>query len=126
MRNESRFLSNALVYLVDETNEKTEVSLRDLSVHGLSIKTDNYVSIEPNSSYVVAIIPEKETQVEKFELKIESKWIKLNKSKMESGFSVLVSFDESEFKEYLEYLAQKGKLAPPPGDSDSSSDDTEN
>ena len=119
MRNESRFLSNALVYVIDESQNKTEASLRDLSEHGLSIRSDNFINIEPNSSYVIAVIPEDNTKVGKFELEIESKWVKLNKLKMESGFSVLVSFNEREFKDYLEYLNQKGELDTPPSDNGS-------
>ena len=118
MRDELRFLSNALVYVVDETKKETQASLRDLSKSGLSIQSENYIDIEPNSSYVIAIIPEKETNIEKFQLEIETRWIKLNKSKMESGFSVIVPFDQKEFKDYLEFLAQKGKLNNPPEDSE--------
>ena len=116
MRNESRFLSNALVYVVDKSKKETEASLRDLSEHGLSIKSEDYINIEPNSSYVVAVIPEREAQVGKFELEIESKWVKLNKLQMESGFSVVVSFDEAEFKNYLEFLNQKDRIDLPPSD----------
>ena len=120
MRNDLRFLSKAVVYLVDESEKEeknraeneVQVSLRDLSVSGLSIKSDNYIDIEPNSKYVVAIIPEKETNIEKFQLEIESRWIKLNKAQMESGFSVIVPFDQEGFREYLEYLEKKGKSAP--------------
>jgi len=114
MRNELRFLSNALVYVADESRNKTKANLRDLSQSGLSIKSDTYIDIEPNSSYVIAIIPEKETNIENFKLEIESRWIKLKKSKMESGFSVIVPFDQDGFNDYLEYLAQKNKLNPPP------------
>lgn len=110
MRNELRFMANALVYLVDKSDKSTEASLRDLSAHGLSIKSDDYMDIEPNSPYVIAIIPEKETNLEKFQLEIESRWIKLNKSRMESGFSIIVPFDQVEFNEYLEFLATRGKL----------------
>jgi len=112
MRNELRFLSNALVYMVDESEKETTASLRDVSQHGLSIKSDNYLEIEPNSPYVIVIVPEKETNIEKFRLDIESKWVKINKSQMESGFSVMVPFGEKEFQDYLEYLAQKNKTAP--------------
>jgi len=114
MRNELRFLSNALVYVLDETKNQTKASLRDVSQGGLSIKSDAFIDIEPNSSYVIAIIPEKETNIEKFKLEIESRWIKLKKSQMESGFSVIVPFEEKEFNEYLEYLAQKNKGKPAP------------
>ena len=110
MRNELRFLSNALVYVIDKSKKETEASLRDLSLHGLSIKSEDYINIEPNSSYVIAVIPEEETNIKKFQLEIESRWVKINKSKMESGFSVMVPFNKEEFNEYLEYLAMKGKV----------------
>ena len=107
MRNELRFVSNALVYVNDGSEKETEANLRDMSSNGLSIRSDGFIDIEPHSSYVIAIIPEKETNLEKFKLEIESRWIKVNKSRMESGFSVIVPFDEKGFKDYLEYLAQK-------------------
>ena len=110
MRNELRFLSNALVYMVDESQKETEASLRDLSIHGLSIKCEDYIDIEPNSPYVIAIVPEKETNMEKFKLEIKSRWVKVNKSQMESGFSVLVPFNEKEFNDYLEYLGNKNEV----------------
>ena len=114
MRSELRFLSNALVYVTEESQKEkeTKASLRDVSLHGLSIKSEGFIDIEPNSSYVIAIVPEEETNIDKFQLEIKSRWIKLNKHKMESGFQVLVPFDEKEFKDYLEYLAKKGKTAP--------------
>lgn len=114
MRNELRFMSKALVYMIDESEKEAEANLRDLSQHGLSIKTDNYIDIVPNSPYVVIVIPEKETNIEKFQLEIETKWIKLNKFQLESGFSVMVSFNEKEFKDYLGYLEQKNEISPLP------------
>jgi len=95
--------------MVGGAMKETEASLRDLSTHGLSIKCDGYIDIEPNSPYVIAIIPEKETNLDRFRLEIESRWVKLNKFQMESGFSVIVPFNEQGFKDYLEYLAQKNK-----------------
>jgi len=107
MRDELRFLSNALVYVIDKEEKETPASLRDVSEKGLSIKSDDYIDIEPNSPYVIAIIPEKETNIDEFKLEIESRWVKLNRNKMESGFSVIVPFDKKEFYDYLEFLAQK-------------------
>ena len=118
MRNELRFLSNALVYVVDESKNQAEASLKDLSLHGLSIESKDYINIEPNSSYVIAIIPEEETNLKKFQLEIESRWVKLNKSKMESGFSVMVPFNKDEFEDYLEYLAMKGKVQTMPDEKE--------
>ena len=114
MRNELRFLSDAIVYVVDENNNERPATLRDMSQSGLSIISETYIDIEPNSPYVIAIIPEKETNMEQFRLEIQSRWVKLKKSKMESGFQVIVPFDEKQFNDYLEYLAQKSKDEVPP------------
>ncbi|MCL2320043.1 MAG: hypothetical protein FWC45_08155 [Treponema sp.] len=110
MRNELRFLSNALVYMVDECEKETDACLHDLSEHGLSIKCDGYIDIEPKSPYVIAIVPEKETNLEKFRLEIESRWVKFNKLHTESGFSVIVPFNKKEFNEYLKYLSAKNNI----------------
>lgn len=118
MRNELRFLSNAVVYVTDDLNKKSQANLRDISQSGLSIESENHIDIEPNSSYVIAIVPEKETNIDKFMVEIESRWVRLKKSKMESGFSVIVPFEQKEFKEYLEFLAQKNKTAPSPEPSE--------
>ena len=115
MRNELRFLTNAIVYMVDNDQNRTEASLRDLSQHGLSIKSEGFIDIAPNSPYVIAIVPEEETNLDKFRLEIESRWIKMNKSSTESGFSVIVPFNEKEFGDYLEYLASKNKTDPSSG-----------
>jgi len=116
MRRESRFISNALVCVVNDPEKETVANLRDLSYHGLSIKSNGYMDIEPNSSYIIAIFPEEETNIEKFQLEIRTRWIRINKFKMESGFSVLVHFHEKIFKDYLEYLEEKYRTAaPPPG-----------
>ena len=113
MRNELRFVSNALVSMANEAKNKKPANLRDLSAHGLSIESSDYIDVEPNSSYVIAIIPEKETNIDKFMLEIRSRWVRVNKTKMEGGFSVLVPFDEKGFKEYLEYLSSKEDKKPP-------------
>jgi hypothetical protein len=116
MRSELRFLSNALVYLADDSSKEAQANLHDISGKGLRIKSEEFIDIEPNSSYVIAIIPEKETNIDKFKLEIESRWIKLNKFRMESGFSVIVPFDQKEFENYLEYLSEKAK-EPPAGNN---------
>lgn len=107
MRNELRFLTNALVYVIDDSKNESMANLRDLSKTGLSIESEKFIEIEPNSSYLIVVVPETETNLEQFKLEIESKWIKLKKSKMESGFSVILPVDKKRFDDYLEYLAQE-------------------
>ena len=117
MRSELRFLSNALVYVEDDSQKEVKAALRDVSRHGLSIKTEGFIDIEPKSPYVIAIIPEEETNIEKFKLEIESRWVKIRKSEMESGFSILVPFNKKEFQDYLKYLVKKGKIDKDPAES---------
>ena len=110
MRKDLRFVSSADVYVEGKGNNKTKAILRDVSLSGLSIQTEGYIDIEPDSPYVIAIIPEKETNLEKFQLEIQARWIKLNRTQMESGFSVIVPFNKDQFEDYLEYLAMRGKI----------------
>ena len=56
------------------------------------------------------VIPEEETGVGKFQLEIESRWVKLNRLKMESGFAIIFASCENEFNAYLGYLADKGEI----------------
>ena len=107
MRNEFRFLANAFTRLADEFENETEVSLRDISKNGLSLKSEEFLNVEPNSVYEIVVVPEKEAKLEKFKLKIESRWVKINKSIMEGGFSIVLHSDHDEFKKYLEYLEKK-------------------
>jgi hypothetical protein len=119
MRSELRFLSNALVYVTDESQKETKANLQNLSQSGLSIKSETFIDIVPNSFFIIAIIPEEETNIEKFKLEIESRCVKLKKTKMESGFSIIVPFDEKGFNDYLAYLTQKAKETEPPKIKDS-------
>ena len=124
MRSELRFLSEALVHVDDKSGDGAKGNLCNLSEYGLSLESDNYISMEPNSSCVITVIPEKETQMGKFRLEVESKWVRLHKRKMAFGFSILGSPDEKEFKEYLAYLAQKDKEDSPPEDTGRSETET--
>ena len=113
MRNELRFVSNARVYVIDDEKNETQATLCDLSRSGLAIESDAFLDIEPSSKYVIVIVPEEETNIEKIKLEIESRWVKLSKSSMKSGFSVLLPFDEEEYQEYLEFLEQRHKAENP-------------
>ena len=107
MRKAPRFLANALVYLDNKFESKNMIHLLNLSEHGLCIMSENYLGDEPNSTHLLTVVPEEESGIEEFQLQVRSRWIKLNKSRTESGFVIVVSFNEEEFKSYLEYLANK-------------------
>ena len=120
MRKEMRFGSNALVYLVDSSKKETKAHLKELGLNGLSIRSDDYIDIEPKNNYTITIVPEKESKIKQFQLDIRSRWVKLNKSKMEAGFSVKGPLSNSEFQDYLEYIAMRGKIKTFPDEEETS------
>jgi hypothetical protein len=103
MRKEYRFLSKAQIYIATD-NSEIKAELRDISIHGLSIKSVDFLNIVPNTVYKIAIIPENEAAVGKFHLEIQSRWIKMKNLTVESGFSLMTPLDEAEFEQYLQYL----------------------
>jgi len=114
MRKNSRFLSNAVVYVEDKNKNELKANLRDVSIKGLSIESDEFIDIEPNSHYKIEIVPEDNTKNYKILLEVQSRWVKLVKTKMESGFSVKAPSGKTEYKEFIENLAEKDKTAMPP------------
>ena len=110
MRKEVRFSSNAPVYIVDKSKKEMKACLRDLSLRGLSIKSEDFIDIEPNTPYEIAIIPEEDTNIVKIQLEIKSRWVRIVKTKMESGFSITIPPANTEYEDYLEHLAMRGKV----------------
>lgn len=110
MRKELRFSRKADVYLMGKYDKKDRAVLLDLSGHGLSVKWDNYIGILPGYFYTIVIIPEEEADIKEFWLEVESRWVKLNKSIILSGFSIVSAPHEEKFWHYLEYLKKKSRL----------------
>ena len=110
MRKELRFSSNAPVYLIDKSKKEVKAYLRDLSLKGLSIKSDEFIDVEPNSPYEIAIVPEDDTDIVKIQLEIKSRWVKIVKSQTESGFSITMPSANAEYEGYIEHLAMRGKV----------------
>jgi hypothetical protein len=54
------------------------------------------------------IIPEKESAIDKFELDIISRWVKMRKSGMDSGVMIVLPPGSGMVEKYIEYL--KGKI----------------
>jgi hypothetical protein len=111
MRKEIRFFANALVYVAGDSSEDGGAKLKDVSINGLSIQSKQFLDIAPNSPYLVIVVPEKEADIEKFKLEIESRWIRMNGDSVDSGFSIAVPFKGKELERYLEYLSKVNPAA---------------
>jgi hypothetical protein len=106
MRKDIRFLANALVYVAGESTADSETKLKDVSLSGLSIQSAEFLDIAPNVPYLVVVVPEKESDIAKFKLEIESRWVRMNGDSIDSGFSIVVPFKGTELGRYLEYLSR--------------------
>jgi len=107
VRRVPRYITNAFFYLVDDSGKKATAHLLTISENGLSIICDEYIGIAPNSIYEITIVPEKKTDIGNFKLIIESKWVKLNRTRNEYGFSIICAFNENDFIRYLSYLSSQ-------------------
>jgi hypothetical protein len=99
-RMEERYSTNARVRMLE-----SELLLKNISLHGGRIQGDEFIDVVPNEKYTIAIIPEQESNIDKFEVDILSKWVKIKISGTESGFILLLGSETVEG--YVEYLKKK-------------------
>ena len=99
-----------MIYLDGDFDHKNTMYLLNLSEHGAGILCEHYMGIEPNSIHILTVIPEEETNIRKFHLQVRSRWVKLNRLRVESGFSIVSHFGEEDFRCYLDYLVRKSNI----------------
>jgi hypothetical protein len=102
-KREDRYSANADVRI-----SESKLLLKNISLNGGQIHGDEFIDIIPNGKYTIMIIPEKESAIDKFELDIISRWVKMRKSGMESGFMIVLPPGSGMVEKYIEYL--KGKI----------------
>jgi hypothetical protein len=103
-----RYTSSGRVYIAEVTN--TEAVLKNLSSSGLCIQSNDFLEVVPKSRYSVDIIPEKESNIDKFNLEIESRWVRTKRRSSESGFVIVIppgTSGQEVLEQYLSYLAKK-------------------
>jgi hypothetical protein len=101
-RREERYSTNAHVRLLEN-----KLLLKNISLNGGQIQGDEFIEVIPNGQYTIAIIPEKESNIDKFEVDILSKWVKIKRDGTESGFIMVVPPGSKIVEGYIEYLKAK-------------------
>jgi hypothetical protein len=101
-RREERYPTNAQVKLLEN-----KLLLKNISLNGGQFQGDEFIEVIPNGQYTIAIIPEKESNIDKFEVDILSKWVKIRKDGTESGFIMVVPPGSKIVEGYIEYLKEK-------------------
>jgi hypothetical protein len=109
-RKDPRYVSDGQVFIAEVLD--TKAVIKNLSVSGLCVESNDFLSVVPNSKYTVDFVPEKESNIEPFKLDIESKWVRTKKEHSESGFIIVIppgTGTEDMLKQYLAFLAQHSK-----------------
>jgi hypothetical protein len=104
---DQRFETGANIIVVNIDN--AGAVLKNLSSGGLCIESDEYIGIIPNARYTVNVLPEEAARLDRFNLEIESRWVKSKKRNFESGFAIMVvpgSKEEESLIMYLGYLEE--------------------
>ncbi|GHV62969.1 hypothetical protein AGMMS49587_11450 [Spirochaetia bacterium] len=79
--------------------------LKDLSVTGCCVECTSLADIQPNTRYKMEIIPEKAANIDKFELLVETKWVRSGEYSGEVGFAITASPRGKLFQRYVDYLS---------------------
>ncbi|MDR2185891.1 MAG: PilZ domain-containing protein [Treponema sp.] len=82
-----------------------EALLRDLSVTGGCMEYTMFADVQTGTEYTLEIIPEAASNVEKFDLTIEIRWIHYEGYACSVGFNILASPKGKLFQRYVDYLA---------------------
>ena len=110
-RKEKRYPANAQVQM-----EESALLLKDVSLSGGCIQSDDFMEVIPNGNYTIMIIPEEESQLETFTVDIVSRWVRMKRTGSESGFIMIIPPGNMIVEHYIEYLKSKSQ--------DSAGDDT--
>jgi hypothetical protein len=85
--------------------------LKDLSVTGCRVECTSCADIKPDSQYQIEILPESAANIDKFELTVQTKWIRFGEYASEVGFVIIASPKGKLFQRYVDYLGYRASLA---------------
>jgi hypothetical protein len=108
MQRDTRFETKGRVYIAEVRN--TEALLKNLSSSGLCITSEDFLEVVPKTRYSAEIVPEGDSKVEKFNVELESRWVRAKKQRSESGFVIVIppgTENREVLEQYLAFLADK-------------------
>jgi hypothetical protein len=106
-RKSERFSAQAKVRIPEVF--KGEALLKDISITGCGIESTMQINIKPGARFVMEVICEAVSRIEKFDLQVESKWIRTKDSSCEVGFSIIASPVGKQFQRYVDYLSFRSR-----------------
>jgi hypothetical protein len=88
-----------------------ECLVRDLSVTGCRVECTSLVEMNPEAQYQIEVIPENAAHVGRFELTVQSRWLRSGGYASEVGFAIVASPKGKLFQRYVDYLEYRSSLA---------------
>jgi hypothetical protein len=82
-----------------------EALLKDISVTGCRLEFSSAVAFNMTEKYRLIVLPEREAQIEEFELEAQPRWSMVQEDCFDIGFSILSSPKGRTFQRYVDYLA---------------------
>jgi hypothetical protein len=110
-RKSKRFNTQAQVRIGDAI--VGDAVLKNLSITGCCVECTMVADIKPNVSYQIEILPEGTAGIGKFEVTVESRWIRTMGYSCEIGFMITASPKGKLFQRYVDYLTYRSSTESP-------------
>jgi hypothetical protein len=81
-----------------------ETILKDMSITGCCVECTARSDLKPGVRYRMEIVPEDASRIGKFEVSVESRWVRAGSYASEVGFSIVASPRGKCFQRYVDYL----------------------
>ena len=85
-----------------------EIVLKDISITGCCVECNAVEDIQP-APHSIEIQPETVSNIGKFELTVERKWVQCGEKTTEIGFFILASPKGRQFQRYVDYLSYRSE-----------------
>jgi hypothetical protein len=79
--------------------------VKDFSITGCCIECTEHLDIKLDTRYKIEILPESASKIGRFDLTVESKWIRAVGYSCDIGFAIVESPKGKLFQRYVDYLA---------------------
>ncbi len=106
LRKYPRYTSLAQARLSGE--DVGEAVLKDMSVTGCRLEFSAPIAPLVGDRFRLLVIPELRSEVEPFELMVETRWNRVAVDAYEVGFAIIASPKGKAFQRYLDYLVYRG------------------
>ncbi|MDR1899975.1 MAG: PilZ domain-containing protein [Treponema sp.] len=105
MRKNTRYAADAEVHI--SPFPEREIALKDISLSGCRVHSDDFLEILPNTRFMIDVTPRESADLEDFALDVKSRWVRASKDSFETGLEILAREKDMTLEQYVEFLAKR-------------------